>query len=124
MIDKRILRPFDPVIPVFKISPALLVKIRVDDVFAVLQHQIVIIPVQRLTRKCLLNTVHKNFKGCSVKKRMMDIEEEIAGLLCLKDPAAEHAAAYDLKGVDKSVLYIFQLEFGQMLYMEFLKDLR
>ena len=53
---------------------------------------------------------------------MVDIKEEIPCLLCLKDPAAVQAAAYDLEGIDQGVLYIFQFKFRQVLYMKLLKD--
>ena len=93
------------------------------DIFTVLQHQIVIVLIQRLPHKGFFNTVHKDFERRAVKERVVDIKEEISCLLCLKDPAAEQLAAYDLEGVDQGVLHIFQFKFRQMLYMKLFKDL-
>ena len=123
MVDKGILRPLDSAIAVFKVPSALLVEVRVDIVLPVSQHHIVIIRLQRLAHKGLLDPVHEDLEGRTVKNRVMDIKEDVAGLLRLKDPAAEEAAANDLEGIDEGILYIFELELRQVLDLQVIKAL-
>ena len=88
MVDLREAGPFNSVITVFKILPALFIEGRVLNLFTALKHQIVKVRICLHAHVCLADIVHKHLKGASVKYGVMYVEEHISGFLRLKDPAS------------------------------------
>ena len=112
------------VVAILEVSAALLVELGVYRVLAALEHQIVVVGIDRRAHKGSADSAEEHLEARAVKQRMVNVEECVDRLLGFKDAAAIQLSADDLERIDESILDELKLKFAQLLNVNGLEYLR
>ena len=104
MVNLRVARPLYAFIALLKVLAALLVEFGLNSVLAVLQEEIVQILLGLHAHVRLADVAHEYLERGAVEKRVMNVKEYIAALLCFEYAAAVQTAADHLERLNEVVL--------------------